>query len=132
MSIGTRRQYKRRILLINKKIQLGILAYGACTAIITTIFNYVIFRLLQLETPDLVVTIAFSSYLACLLGLMLLVLYTSHRVVGPIYRLTNHARQAVTDRAYRPVKLREHDHFHDFAELYNELILRLDEHEKRE
>ena len=65
--------------------------------------------------------ILFFGALSFLLGLVI-----SHRVAGPLFRLSRAAGRA-TDVKYRErVKLRERDYIHDFAEKFNQMMQRFE------
>jgi hypothetical protein len=63
------------------------------------------------------VTAVVISAMAGILGLVI-----SHRIAGPLYRLTKHLKEAAMTGTYRPVKFREGDFFPEVAEAYNAQI----------
>ena len=50
----------------------------------------------------------------------------SHRFAGPVYSLRRAMREIVQGKTPRKLKFRKHDFWHDLADDYNAMLLRLD------
>ena len=50
----------------------------------------------------------------------------SHRFAGPIYNMRRAMREIVQGKPARRLKFRKHDFWHDLAETYNAMLLRLE------
>jgi len=56
----------------------------------------------------------------------------SNRLVGPIFRLVREATKVAEGKKnVVPVTFRKNDHFHELADVYNKIVIRLADAEKR-
>lgn len=124
--MSERVKFKRRILLVDKKVQIGFLLYGVATAVIAASYAFLIVFLTQSFSSTLVIGFAFLGFFICLVLVMVLALYMSNRVCGPILNLKNHMSRAVEHRDYSKLRFRKKDHFQDLPQVFNQLLERLD------
>lgn len=144
-------QKKRKILLINPRFQITFMAYMLVMAALTIgVFfvansyffwhfkqigkelslpaDHVFFQFLfeQEHTMNLVflITSAVSSVFLILGGLVL-----SHRVAGPIYRITRHMKDYAEGKHPGPARFRDGDFFLELADAFNEHIETVKERE---
>jgi len=58
-------------------------------------------------------------------------LILSHRVAGPLHRMSQVARRAAAGQAEEPMRLRRRDYIHDFADDFNELLFAMQKESER-
>lgn len=124
----------KRQFLVDRDVQLAILAYTFFVSSMTGILSCAFFLLLQSATKHLMMegggatsTILFATavcfiilFLLALLGLMI-----SNRIAGPIHRLRGHMRSISEGGPIEKIGFREKDHFSGLAEDYNQVLERL-------
>ena len=57
------------------------------------------------------------------LGITLLIsIFVSHRIAGPLYKLNRYLKEAATGNLQGDLQFRKSDHFKELAESYNEMV----------
>ncbi len=83
--------------------------------------EHVFFSFLKQEEADMK-----RIFLATALEMFVLItifgLIVSHRIAGPIYRLTQHLRETARTRIYKPIYFRKGDLFQEISEAYNSQV----------
>jgi len=75
------------------------------------------------------VTFLFFLVLSC--ALFLLGLHYSHRIIGPVSRITSHLREAVKNEFYiSPLYIRKKDYMHHIKRTYNHLLFSVNNRNK--
>lgn len=140
------RPYRRRILYIHKAFQRSfilkfcLIALCAMTAAslliyflskntLTATYRYhhlALQRTGEAILPALVITNV-VVLLVLLAATILVTLYVSHKIGGPLYRLSKTLESIGDGNLAFPVKLREHDQLTDFASAVNQMIGNLKE-----
>lgn len=140
------RPYRRRILYIHKAFQRSfilkfcLIALCAMTAAslllyflskntLTATYRYhhlALQRTGEVILPSLVITNVLVL-LALLAATVLVTLYVSHKIGGPLYRLSKSLEAVGGGNLASPVKLREHDQLTDFAAAINQMTENLRE-----
>jgi len=132
---------RRSILLLDPKFQLRFSFY-VCSwilalsllfpAVIYSLFEWIIMRTATHMTPevraslnDIQSDVFWNLVLleATYMGLIVLIsLFLSHRIVGPIYKLRKYLHGATNGNLLADLKFRKADHFQDLATDYNAMI----------
>jgi hypothetical protein len=121
-------KYKRRQLLINKRVQMLLIVHSLVIALLGAFAAYAIQTTLTLTTLEGTGVHPFRLYAiilipACLIWAgFLWGLVVSHRIVGPIFRITRHIIEVTQGKTHSPVSLRKGDYFQELAEAYNTLL----------
>ena len=133
----------RKIFLINKKFQLSILGwFSLLTLILITVFysavwyffynfkqqavqaglptNHIFFVFLK-NQQLLMDKVFIASSLVAIIVLFIGGLFLSHKVAGPLYRLTQHLKHH-SKSDVTPLKFRKGDYFIEIEESFNEFI----------
>lgn len=92
--------------------------YGALLCIITDIQETLVLKTLKISG---------ISSLLIILGLMALVIFYTHRIAGPLYRIKVCAKSIGEGRLGTKVKFRQRDVVHPFAESLNQMTDRYSE-----
>ena len=137
-------QYRRRIFLINKPFQLKF-AFYVCSwllglsifypLIIYHVFGYFV-RYLSLDplgpplqalqsTRNEVVVLLASLEILFVAITLLISLFVSHRIAGPLYKLKKTMDETDGLGTLRDVSFRKFDHFQEIASYYNSLLARI-------
>ncbi len=133
--------YRRSILLINKRFQLRFCVYvcvwlvALCFIypfIVQNIFDYFIRYVAQdpMGPPIAGLQATRREVLSLLvliqlvfLGITFLVsLFLSHRIAGPLYKLSMSFQKVRMGSLHEEIRFRSKDHFMDLAESYNEML----------
>jgi hypothetical protein len=133
----------RKVILINKPFQYSILGYFSCLSLIlisifySTIWyffynlkkeaasvglppDHVFFTFINEQKGNIDKVFIVSSIVA-LVVILLGGLILSHRVAGPLYRLTQHLR-GHNKNNITPVKFRKGDYFPEIEEAFNDFL----------
>jgi methyl-accepting chemotaxis protein len=134
-------QYRRSIFLINKKFQIRFALY-VCSwlaalsfvypLIVTSLFSYFIRYAsadpngppvqVLLETRQQVFALLILLQATFLIVTFLISIFMSHRIAGPIFKLTKFFEAAKNGNIQDELYFREKDHFKDVAVQYNEMM----------
>ena len=130
--------YRRGIFLINKKFQLRFAVYVCAWVlalsfiypiIIDSLFGYLVHFLPSSAPLDVIRDMQRSLFWtlvllqAIFLGLTFLIsIFMSHRIAGPIYKLSKWFDEAKKGNLKDDLFFRKKDHFKEIAEDYNEMI----------
>ena len=143
------KSYKRKIILINPKFQLKVIAffvslsalsigsfYGACIWFFYQFHqmgkdlglpaDHIFYRFLSVQQAHL-------NYI--FIGVSLVVLsilivggaILSHRIAGPIYRLCQHFKGISEEKEIRPLSFREGDFFQEITEAVNPVLKKMND-----
>lgn len=136
--------YKRRVYLINKNFQIKFIIYTMILAVLIICAFYgmvhyffktsvslgmeagfppghVYFRFVEDSRADMNIFFIITSAIVFVM-LMITGTFFSHKIAGPIYRLTNYLLSISADKITEPVKFRNHDFFPEVADAYNRRI----------
>jgi signal transduction histidine kinase len=136
----------RKIILINPRFQLAFMAYMVITAMVMIgIFyganiyfinefremgqsiglasDHVFFEFLDEQNSKLTLFFAVSAAVAFVM-LCLASLFMSHRVAGPLYRLSGYMQDICEEKDVDEVKFRKRDFFPELAEGMNSVMRR--------
>jgi hypothetical protein len=69
------------------------------------------------EDAIVITLVVFALGLSLLFGL-----YFCNAIIGPIKKMESHLLKTLNGEKLPPIRLRRHDQFKNFAELYNELL----------
>ncbi|MGK5083977.1 methyl-accepting chemotaxis protein [Bdellovibrionota bacterium FG-1] len=133
--------YRRSIFLINKKFQLRFSLY-VCSWLLALSFVYplIVYSLFDffvryasadpngppiqtlLDTRHQIMILLAFLQVTFLIVTFLISIFMSHRIAGPIYKLSKFFEQAKTGNLKDELFFREKDHFQEIAQQYNEMI----------
>lgn len=135
---------KRKVLLINKKFQLSVIAICTVWAVITTLIFYIgmllMFKQFAQEgalmgLPPEHIFFEFINdqvnmlhvFFAALTVFVILVffvggMFLSNKIAGPIYRMTKHMEEIMETGQWRRLKFRDGDYFIEVADMFNKFI----------
>jgi methyl-accepting chemotaxis protein len=145
--------YKRRKYIINPKFQYFMLGFALFQSLITSAvlfaLNYHFFHKFKLmgqqaNIPENHIYFQFLNEQQAYFGQAIFVVYAiigvflvttvtvlSHRVAGPLYRLTKHMKEISDGKKLGDVQFREHDFFPELAETFNRMSAKLNETETK-
>ncbi len=116
--------------LINKRIQLSLVAYTVVVIVISTVFSHFNFWVSQqyiatvgekLALPFWIVV--FSAEGLTYVALILFLLVLTNRFVGPIYRTQRYLRENENNlNSLNPLTFRKNDNFSELAEELNKFV----------
>lgn len=153
MSTNQQDSFKRRsILLVNKKFQIRFSIY-VCVflSVLSLIYPLLIYQIFEyfmnfakvhgvnslvLESlkKEIIKNLIFLEAAIICMN-FLLSIYLSHRVAGPIYKLSQYFKTFEDGKLRGDIKFRKHDHFKDLADGYNDMVaklkLRMDENSRK-
>jgi hypothetical protein len=136
--------YKRRVYLINKDFQVKFIVFTMVIAVIIICAFYgmvhyffrasvnlgveagfppghVYFRFVQDSRSDMNVFFLITAVVVFILITVAGTIF-SHKIAGPIYRLTNYLLSVSAEKLIEPVKFRTNDFFLEVAEAYNRRV----------
>jgi len=135
----------RKVILINKKFQLSVLlSFAILILIVELLFYFATVYFFKCMQDDAIVAglspnHIFFSYLnnqkylmqnifiltACISTLIIFLggIYLSHRIAGPLYRLTKHFQNSSLSNVQQ-IKFRKNDYFPEIEKAFNEFIQR--------
>lgn len=136
---------KRRQLLVDRKIQLYMILVLTALSVLPTVISFILVKLtldttlLSLAQAGYVthldsITELFHKHMSAFtiqMGVMLIItigtfsvagLYLTHRIVGPIFRMTAHLKQIVDSGDLREVHFRKGDFFDSLQESFNNYV----------
>lgn len=133
--------YKRSVFLINKPFQLRF-AFYVCSWLfvlsmayplsLQTLFNsFLDYVRLDPKGPELTKLDSIRSEMTNLLILLqagflgvtfLVSIFISHRIAGPLYKLSKSFSDAAAGNTHQRLKFRKSDHFQELAEGYNHMM----------
>jgi sensor histidine kinase YesM len=139
-------QYRRTIFLINKRFQLRFSLY-VCSwllalsfvypLIVYNVFDYFIRYAaadpqgpsvqLLVDTRHQIILLLIGLQVVFLLITFLISVFMSHRIAGPLYKLSLFFKKAKEGNLEEALFFRDKDHFHELAAEYNEMIQALRE-----
>lgn len=126
---GKRPPFYSRKLLVNHKIQFGIMLYSLFLVVSVSILN----RIIDVAISNRIYT-EFNQEqglpLGVLLAFSILILalaigygfHLSNKIVGPIYRLQQHFLEAASNPEIPKLQIRKEDYFQEIVEPYNQLL----------
>jgi len=125
--------YMRRILLVNKSVQMRLVLYGVFAGIVSGLYTANLSTLVQRwngyserEMPIvLVVGVAVFSLVA-VLGLII-----SGQIAGPIYRLHRNLKRMADGEKPEKIYIRRGDAYGDLFADYNRLVERMESHARK-
>lgn len=141
MPDNAKKTYRRRIIIINKPFQVRFAFYVTTWIFALSIFYpLVIFNLYntfakymsldpagpsaqviaQTRNDVLLLLIGFSVLFVVIT--LVLSLYLSHRIAGPLYKLKKAMLDSTTGPLVNKIQFRDEDHFKDLAQSYNLLM----------
>lgn len=140
MNLGNR----RKVFLINPKLQYSFLGFSLLMSTLSVAVFYlatlylfwnfektghsvgipeghIFFRFIDdqrsLMNKVLLISAPIITLITCYIGIKL-----SHRVAGPVYRLTKHLEHLNNDQELSEVKFRDNDYFTDLQDEFNKFI----------
>ena len=144
--------YKRRKYIINPKFQYFMLGFALFQSLITVAvllaLNYHFFHKFKVmgqdaNIPETHIYFQFLNEQQAYFGKAILVVYgvlgmflittvtiLSHRVAGPIYRLTKHMKEISEGKKMNEVHFRTHDFFPELADTFNRMSHKVNEENK--
>lgn len=125
--------YMRRILLVNKSVQMRLVGYGVFAGIVAGLYTGTLSTLVQRwngysgrETP-IVLVVGFAVFsLVAILGLII-----SSQIAGPIYRLHRNIKRMADGEKPEKIHIRRGDAYGDLFEDYNRLVERMESHARK-
>jgi len=134
-------RYKRSIFLINRRFQFRFSLY-VCSWLfaLSLIYPLIIYSLFDFFTRYIEAGVEHQSIAALhqtrgelvwllillqvlFLGITLLIsIFVSHRIAGPLYKLNRYLKEAATGNLQGDLQFRKSDHFKELAESYNEMV----------
>ncbi len=142
--------YQRRLLLINKPFQLRFAFYVVSWMIALSVtYPLIIYELFEMmgrvlsrlsadpsiglqilsKRQDVFLLLVFLQ-LAVMSVMFLVSIFLSHRIAGPIYKLSKSMELARDGKLEGPIYFRKNDHFKEVADLFNSMMARLNERTK--
>lgn len=136
--------YQRRLLLINKPFQLRfaffVVSWMIALSVTYPMIIYELFEMMGRLLTKLAVDPTLGEQLLSkksdVIGLLVLLqvavmsvmflvsIFLSHRIAGPIYKLSRSMELARDGKLDGPIYFRKNDHFQELAELFNSLLAR--------
>lgn len=117
--------FQRRTLVVNKKVQWTLVAFGVimmlCSSIFTAVFVF-------LQNSELNTDIGVTVILVVFLGLIqftLLILWSlvlSNQICGPVYRVHQEIKAVLNGSELKPINLRKNDFFQPLIDDFNEAM----------
>ncbi|MGZ3769872.1 MAG: hypothetical protein ACXWRG_09445 [Bdellovibrio sp.] len=132
------KKFQRKTLLINKRVQLGIILYASFFAILGGLEPLILGNVVRLASsiwPDNAFVVSLILAVLPVLFFLLAIImgfYFSNRIAGPIYNIEKHMRGIIAGNKPSPVHLRQNDYFQELGESYMELLKHLPDHERKE
>ena len=128
-------RFGRRIYLINRRLQLGVLLYSFCIALVVSLLHAVFDKIVigRMDSPFSLggpILVAFTSSLVIFTMAMIYGLYLTNRIAGPIHRLRLHMEQVAAGTEREPLQFRQGDFFAELLEPYNKIIATLENDRK--
>lgn len=118
-------KFKRKTLIVNRKLQYRIVAYMTCIAamasLITTLTAAILANHATAVGPIGTTLLMSSVYFAAIAGWAMVLVLFSNRVFGPIYRLHREIKNWRDGQPVNFIQLRKGDHLTDLIEDFNEL-----------
>ena len=121
----------RRKLLIDKKVQLKLIAYSMFMSIVFSSFAFASYQVWknriadQLPPPVAPMIAIVLAGIGVLAFIFILGLIITNQVAGPIYRLRTQMRAVADGATPQPLYVRKGDTVEDLFEDYNRMIARL-------
>jgi nitrogen fixation/metabolism regulation signal transduction histidine kinase len=150
----TETKYKRRKYIINPKFQYFMLGFALFQSLITSAvlfaLNYHFFHKFkimgqQANIPENHIYFQFLNEQQAYFGKAIFVVYgvigifllttvtvLSHRVAGPLYRLTKHMKDISEGKELNDVHFRTNDFFPELADTFNRMSSKLKEEDRRD
>lgn len=114
-----------RQLLVNRPLQLMLLAYSVLIVILTSVFLLsVTFSYANSETDYFAFErVLFLGFLL-FLSIFFVDLWISNKIAGPIYRMEMHMKSLLEGEKPTELQVRSDDQFQSTVQLYNEILKR--------
>jgi nitrogen fixation/metabolism regulation signal transduction histidine kinase len=145
-------QYKRSIIIINKKFQLKF-AFFVCTWIfaLSMIYPIIIYNIFEFFTkalsqgqtaqltPEKIKDL--QTQMIIVLGVLQLIflaitfiitIFVSHRIAGPLYKLKKSMDEVAKGNRDIRITFRKNDHFKELQDSFNEMVQSLAEKDKKQ
>lgn len=136
---------QRAVLLINKPFQLSVIAWFAFVSVLVSVTyflsmmiffqdlsndavqsgltrEHVFFKYLEMQQKQMFMIFGISTAISVFL-IFAGGIWLSHRVAGPLYRLTAHLNKSSKD-SVTPLKFRKGDYFPEVQDAFNDFIAR--------
>ena len=140
---------RRKVYFINPKFQLSFMLFSALTSLLgISIFfvsikyffwtfenmgakfgipeNHIFFKFISDQNHNMNVIFFIASVMVLLISIVGSLLL-SHRVAGPIYRMTAHLKDISSKKELKEVKFRKGDFFMELQEAFNNFVKRTGE-----
>ncbi len=128
IKVRRRPAFFKRQLLVDKKVQLSILAYAMAVSIAALLF-VAAFVAVLVSMPESSSTsyllVLFMMLLVSMVAFTFLGIYITNKTAGPIYRLRKSMQLIAEGGTVEKVSFRKGDHFFDLAAEYNRVLDRL-------
>lgn len=125
--MGKHQGYVRRIWMINARFQWTIVAYTVGISMLTTLLHFFIER----NEGSLPHWVSMALMISFNTAVVIFAMWISHRVAGPLYRMTVSMREAAEGKPARKLYFRRWDYFHDLNKSYNDLVDSLPEERRQ-
>lgn len=132
--------YKRKIFLINPrfqyKVSLMICIFAVLATVVYPLSIYGLFeRLIELQPQqgtnlanvrNETLTVLGIAEAAIIALIFLFSIFLTHKIAGPMYKLSNHLKEIRGGKEITPLSFRKGDYFHEVAQELNETLMELD------
>ena len=119
-------KYKRKTLLVNRKLQFRIMAFmtavSAMSSLITSLSAYLLSTYAQALTVEGSISLVFLFSFLLIVGWTAIVLLFSNRIFGPIYRLHREIKNWHEGNPVQQIHLRKGDHLNELIDDFNLLV----------
>lgn len=130
--MADRPKFSRRVLLINRQVQLKLVGYGVFTGICTATLTLLMQRMLeQCIRADgslnwLILSIGLVSIVFLFSLVIILGLIVTNQIAGPLYRLQVNLQKIVKGEKASPIHGRTGDAYQELMRDYNALLEHLE------
>ena len=135
--------HRRKQYLVNKEIQLSfswllivsvgsvIFVFGLALWYLNRMHMGVIYKLVgedalpmsYVQSTDMIFLLGIPAAILLVSGLLLVLgIYSSHRVAGPMFRITRHMNDLGVNGQVDTVQIRKHDQLREMAEAFNHMV----------
>lgn len=120
--------YLRRVLLVNKSVQLRLVGYGIFTGLVSGIYTGSLSTIIKRWNgfDDYALPVAVLVGFAVFALVSVLGLIISSQIAGPIFRLHRNLKRMADGEAPEKIHIRRGDAYGDLFEDYNRLVDRVE------
>lgn len=128
-----KKKFLRKRLLINQRVQLGIILYASFFGVLGGLESTILGNLMafteKIWPGNVFLTSVSLAVLPMVFFLLAIIIgfYFSNRIAGPIYNIEKHMLSVVAGNKPPPIRLRQNDYFQELAASYAELLKKIPE-----